>query len=82
MDGMHLNAAQETAEEMAEAIQDLPPDQLAWLVLRSPLGRQVDWSPEAILIAEMLRRIWANSKGHMMTSRGWITPNGSLKEYE
>lgn len=27
MDGMHLNAAQEAAEEMAEAIQDLPPDQ-------------------------------------------------------
>lgn len=79
---MHINAAQDKAEEMMEYIQDITPSQLAWLVLRSPLGRKVDWSPEAILVAEMLRRIWTDSEGYQLTRRGWIKPDGSLEEYD
>lgn len=79
---MHLLAAQETAEEMAEYIHELPPDQLAWLVLKSPLGRGPEWSPESVLVAEMLRRIWPDSEGHQISCRGWVKPDGSLQEYE
>lgn len=82
MDGMHLNAAQETAEEMAEAIQSIPPAQLAWLVLISRLSHYTEWSPEAVLIAEMMRRIWPDSEGYQLTRRGWIKPDGSLEEYD
>lgn len=60
---MHLLAAQETAEEMSEYIHDLPPAQLAWLVLKSSLGRGPEWSPESVLVAEMLRRIWPECEG-------------------
>lgn len=78
---MHLAAAQETAEEMSDYISSLPPAQLAWLVLKSPLGRGPEWSPESVLVAEMLRRIWPECEGYQLSCRGWVKPDGSLEDY-
>lgn len=79
---MHIATAQDQAEDMAELIRDIEPDRLAWLVLRCPdFAQLANWSPGAVLLAEMMRRIYPDCEGATLTSKGWIKEDGEVVEY-
>jgi hypothetical protein len=64
------------AEEMAEDIENLSPDRLCWLVFQNTALKNLpDYSAEAILIIELMRRIWDKLPEAQPTHFGWIIGN-------
>lgn len=73
----------EQATEMSDCVSAFPPHQLCWLVLNCPeLNNFPNWSPAAILLAELLKRDWPSSEGWMLTRTGWITDEGIILDYD
>lgn len=77
------NATIELAEEMSGHLQDLSEDRLCWLVLRNlHLSSLPDFSPESLLVVEMMRRIWPDiSEVAHVAPFGYIMQDGSVMDY-
>jgi predicted component of type VI protein secretion system len=74
----------ETAIEMAEALRDLPGHKIAWLILHnSALRNLVDFSPESLLLTEVLRRLYPEIETEELeaTSFGWLSPTEVVHDY-
>jgi len=68
--------------EMASALEELSSERLAWLVMKSGLQSLAEFSPESILVSELLRRVAPHLDGATITHNGWILSDGRMVSYE
>lgn len=75
---IHTEEAVSLGEEMAHNLQQVSDISLAWLLMRSPFKQLPEWSPSAVLIGEVIRRIAPEVAGWEITPRGFITEEGEF----
>lgn len=72
----------EAAKEIADSLEDFSSDRIAWLVLNSSFKNLPEWSPESILVSEMLKRMCPSLDGATITHNGFVLESGELISYE
>lgn len=76
--------AMSIADEMSESLTELSGERLAWLILNNPVFKNLtDFSPEAILLTEVLSRLSPiMEEGYEACRFGWINhSSGQVIDY-
>jgi len=78
---IHTNENIEAAMEMSDALENFSNERIVWLCMKSELKNISEFSPPAILIGEMIRRLAPHLTDAIITHDGWILADGTLVSY-